>query len=260
MTSVWRISTCLLLLWASLPLFAAVSFPPLSGRVVDQAGLLDAGTAQQLEQQLQAHEAATGNQLVVVTLKDLQGLAIEDYGYQLGRAWGIGQKGKDNGVLLIVVPGLRKIRIEVGYGLEGELTDALSANIIQAVILPQFRDGNFAQGITEGVDAIIQAMGGQYRFRSPQNQSNELPPWWVIFFLPLIFLRRFGMGGFYGHHGGHYGGAVDLAAVAVVLVAAAPREVGDAIFKTVTATDQSGHQRHRTTHRCGSGVRACATQ
>ena len=207
MTRSSRISIGLLLLWVSLPLIAEISFPPLTGRVVDQAGLLDVETTTRLEQQLQAHEAATSNQLVVVTLKDLQGLAIEDYGYQLGRAWGIGQKGKDNGVLLIVVPGLRKIRIEVGYGLEGELTDALSANIIQAVILPQFRDGNFAQGITEGVDAIIQAMGGQYRFRSPQNQSNELPPWWVIFFLPLIFLRRFGMGGFYGHHGGHYGGS-----------------------------------------------------
>ncbi|MAV30853.1 MAG: methanol dehydrogenase [Porticoccus sp.] len=208
MTRSSRISIGLLLLWVSLPLIAEISFPPLTGRVVDQAGLLDVETTTRLEQQLQAHEAATGNQLVVVTLKDLQqGLAIEDYGYQLGREWGIGQKGKDNGVLLIVVPSLRKVRIEVGYGLEGVLTDALSANIIQAVILPRFRDGNFALGITEGVDAIIQAMGGQYSYRPPQNQSNELPPWWVIFFLPLIFLRRFGMGGFYGHHGGHYGGS-----------------------------------------------------
>ena len=195
MTRSSRISIGLLLLWVSLPLIAEISFPPLTGRVVDQAGLLDVETTTRLEQQLQAHEAATSNQLVVVTLKDLQGLAIEDYGYQLGRAWGIGQKGKDNGVLLMVAPSLRKVRIEVGYGLEGELTDALSANIIQAVILPRFRDGNFAQGITEGVDAIIQALGGQYSYRSPQNQSNELPPWWVIFFLPLIFLRRFGMGG-----------------------------------------------------------------
>lgn len=207
MTRSNRISIGLLLLWVSLPLIAEISFPPITGRVVDQAGLLDVETTTRLEQKLQAHEAATGNQLVVVTLKDLQGLEIEDYGYQLGREWGIGQKGKNNGVLLMVVPSLRKVRIEVGYGLEGVLTDALSANIVQAVILPRFRDGNFTQGINEGVDAIIQALGGQYRFRSPQNQSDKTLPWWVIFFLPLIFLRRFGMGGFYGHHGGHHGGS-----------------------------------------------------
>lgn len=204
MISLGRISIGMLLLWFSLPLLAEVSFPPLTGRVVDQAGLLDAGTAKRLEQQLQAHEAATGNQLVVATLKDLQGLTIEDYGYQLGRAWGIGQKGKDNGVLLMVVPKLRKVRIEVGYGLEGTLTDALSANIIQTVILPPFRAGNYAQGITEGVEAIIQALGGQYKFRSPPQPSDEALPWWVIFFLPLMFLRRLGFGGFYGR--GHYGG------------------------------------------------------
>lgn len=208
MTSLRRLVTGLVLLLFSLPLFAAISFPSLTGRVVDQAGLLDAGTERQLEQQLQAHQAATSNQLVVVTLKNLQGLTIEDYGYQLGRAWGIGQQGKDNGVLLIVAPELRKVRIEVGYGLEGTLTDALSANIIQAVILPQFRVGDFAQGISAGTDAIIQALGGRYTFRSQPKQSEELPPWWIIFFVPFFFLKRFGMGRFYGHHhGGHGGGS-----------------------------------------------------
>ncbi|WP_370239324.1 TPM domain-containing protein [Neptunomonas phycophila] len=211
MSDARRISVGLLLLWFSLSLFAAVTFPPLTGQVVDQVGLLEASTAKKLATQLKAHEAATTNQLVVVILKDLQGLTIEDYGYQLGRAWGIGQKGENNGVLLIVVPSLRKVRIEVGYGLEGVLTDALSANIIQTVILPSFREENFNQGITGGVDAIIQALGGQYRFNSTQNQSDELPPWWVIFFIPLIFLRRFGMGRFFGHHrgsrrGGGFGG------------------------------------------------------
>ena len=122
--------------------------------MVDQAGLLDVETTTRLEQQLQAHEAATSNQLVVVTLKDLQGLAIEDYGYQLGRAWGIGQKGKDNGVLLMVAPSLRKVRIEVGYGLEGIMTDALSSVIIQKDILPQFRNDDMAGGIIAGVDRI----------------------------------------------------------------------------------------------------------
>lgn len=202
-----QISVSLLLLYVSLSLFAEVTFPKLTGRVVDQAELLDISTESLLKQQLEAYENATGNQLIVVTLKDIQGLSIEDYGYQLGREWGIGQKGKDNGVLLIVVPAIRKVRIEVGYGHEGALTDALSSNIIQAVILPSFRAGNFSEGINLGVGAIIKALGGQYRVKPPQRRSDELPPWWVIFFLPLIFLRRFGMRGFYGHghHRGHGG-------------------------------------------------------
>ena len=207
MSSVRKASIALLMLCLILPVLAATTFPALTGRVVDQAGLLNSKTTAQLEQQLQAHEAATGNQVVVVTLKDLQELTIEDYGYQLGRAWGIGQKNKNNGVLLIVVPSLHKVRIEVGYGLEGVLTDAISSNIIQMVILPAFRSGNFDQGVLQGSEAIIQALGGQYRFRSPPQGEKELPPWWVIFFIPLIFFRRFGMGGFYGHHGGHYGGS-----------------------------------------------------
>ncbi|AUM11083.1 TPM domain-containing protein [Ketobacter alkanivorans] len=207
MSSVRLCCIALFLLWSDLANSADVTFPPLSGRVVDKAGLLDQATATRLEQRLKAHEAATGNQVVVATLNNLQGLSIEEYGYQLGRAWGIGQKGKDNGVLLIVVPGLRKVRIEVGYGLEGVLTDALSGNIIQAVILPAFRAGNFDQGIVDGAEAVIQALGGQYQFRSPPPLNDELPPWWVIFFIPLIFLRRFGLGGFYGYHGGHHGGS-----------------------------------------------------
>lgn len=179
-----------------------IKFPALTGRVVDQVGLLDEGTVKKLEAQLKAHEAATGNQLVVVVLKDLQGQVIEDYSYQLGRTWGIGQKDKNNGALLMVVPEVRQVRIEVGYGLEGQLTDALSANIIQTVILPQFRAGKLGQGIVDGVAAIIQALGGQYRFNNASKNSKEPLPWWVVFFLPLIFLRRFGFGRGFGRHGG----------------------------------------------------------
>ena len=182
MSSVRLCCIALFLLWSDLANSADVTFPPLSGRVVDKAGLLDQATATRLEQRLKAHEAATGNQVVVATLNNLQGLSIEEYGYQLGRAWGIGQKGKDNGVLLIVVPGLRKVRIEVGYGLEGVLTDALSGNIIQAVILPAFRAGNFDQGIVDGAEAVIQALGGQYQFcllytsPSPRDLSTSRMP------------------------------------------------------------------------------------
>ncbi len=140
---------------------AALTFPALTGRVVDNAQMIDPATRQQLTQQLQALEQTSGEQLVVVTVPDLQGVPIEDYGYQLGRAWGIGQKGKDNGALLIVARDERQLRIEVGYGLEGVLTDAQSWVIINQVILPKFKTGNFSQGISDGVAAMIQVVGGE---------------------------------------------------------------------------------------------------
>jgi uncharacterized protein len=134
---------------------AAPTFPPLTGRVVDDAHVLSAATVSDLTTKLAALETKTGRQVVVVTLPDLQGYEIEDYGYQLGRAWGIGQKGQDNGVLFIVVPTEHKVRIEVGYGLEPVLTDALSSNILQTQVLPKFRDGDVNGGVTAGTDAII---------------------------------------------------------------------------------------------------------
>lgn len=177
---------CLLL---AAPALAAPTFPPLSGRVVDDADMLDAAQRQQLDAQLQAHENATGNQVVVVTLPDLDGYDIESYGYQLGRHWGIGQKGEDNGVLLIVAKEERKVRIEVGYGLEGTLTDAISANIIHTVILPQFRRGDFAGGIEQGVTAIIEALGGQYQMRQRGGQGRADDREWVVgMFVFFIFV------------------------------------------------------------------------
>ncbi|MEG8244150.1 TPM domain-containing protein [Pseudomonas paracarnis] len=140
---------------------AALSFPALTGRVVDSAQMIDPAVREQLTQQLQALEQTSGDQLVVVTVPDLQGVPIEDYGYQLGRQWGIGQKGKDNGALLIVCRDDRQLRIEVGYGLEGVLTDAQSWVIINQVILPKFKAGNFSQGISDGVAAMIQVVGGE---------------------------------------------------------------------------------------------------
>jgi uncharacterized protein len=142
---------------------AAPAFPGLTGRVVDQAGILPAAARAELEQLLAAHEEATSNQVVVVTVDSLQSHAIEDYGYQLGRYWGIGQEGRDNGVLLIVAPAERKVRIEVGYGLEGALTDALANNIIRTVILPKFRAGDMAAGTVEGARAILQVIEGTYQ-------------------------------------------------------------------------------------------------
>jgi uncharacterized protein len=133
-------------------------FPPLTGRVVDGAHLLDGATTQKLDGELADLEAKTGRPLVVATVPDLQGYEIEEYGYQLGRAWGIGQKGKNDGAILLVAPKERKVRVEVGYGLEGVLTDALSSVIIQERILPKFRDGKMQDGIVDGTEAVIQQL------------------------------------------------------------------------------------------------------
>lgn len=139
---------------------ADLTFPPLTGRVVDTAGMIDGPSKEHLEQMLRAHEELTTEQVVVVTLPDLQGSSIEDYGYQLGRHWGIGQKGKDNGALLVVARDERKVRIEVGYGLEDRLTDAQSSVIINQIITPAFRQGDFVGGISKGAEAMVQVLGG----------------------------------------------------------------------------------------------------
>lgn len=132
---------------------AAPTFPSLTGRVVDQADILSPQTEAALAAKLEALEAKTSRQLVVVTVPSLQGYELEDYGYQLGRAWGIGEKGRDTGVLLIVAPTERRVRVEVGYGLEGVLTDALSTLILQERVLPKFRAGDFEGGVVGGAEA-----------------------------------------------------------------------------------------------------------
>jgi uncharacterized protein len=138
---------------------AAPKFPPLTGRVVDNAQMLSPGAAQKLSDELAALEQKTGRQMVVATVPDLQGYPIEDYGYQLGRAWGIGDKTRNDGVVFLVAPNDRKVRIEVGYGLEPVLTDALSSTIIQAKVLPDFRAGKMEQGVLDGAEAVIQQLG-----------------------------------------------------------------------------------------------------
>ncbi|WP_169940777.1 TPM domain-containing protein [Campylobacter sp. RM15925] len=144
----------ILLLFAAI--FAAdIKFPNLTGRVVDEANILSSSAKENLTKILANHEANTTNQVVVVTLNSLEGQSIESYSLELARKWAIGQKNKDNGVLLVVAPNEKEIRIEVGYGLEGSLTDAISHEIIQRVIVPKFKDGNFEQGILDGVAKII---------------------------------------------------------------------------------------------------------
>ncbi len=134
---------------------AAQTFPKLTGRVVDQANLLDPAQEAALTAKLAAVEQRSGRQFVVATLASLEGRTIEDYGYRLGREWAIGDEAKDDGVLLIVAPNERKVRIETGYGARVFLTDAVSGFIVRNAILPRFKANDYAGGIAAGVDAII---------------------------------------------------------------------------------------------------------
>ncbi len=142
------------------PAAAEPKFPELTDRVVDEAGLLSGQDYAALVEELKALEDTSTDQVAVVTLKSLQGYPIEDFGYQLGRKWGIGQKGKDNGILLIVAPNERKVRIEVGRGLEPVMTDAMSKLIIENAILPAFRRGDYPGGIRAGVRDIKDVLLG----------------------------------------------------------------------------------------------------
>jgi uncharacterized protein len=183
----------------ALPLAVAAQpvFPQLTGRIVDEAGLLTPEVRAAIQTQLAELEQKSTDQVAVVTLKSLQGYPIEDYGYQLGRAWGIGQKGKDNGIILIVAPSDRKVRIEVGRGLEPVMTDAMSSLIIQNAILPEFRKGNFAAGIQAGVrdiNAVLlgDAEGVKERARGARN-AETLDFWSIVLILFWIGVVLFVM-------------------------------------------------------------------
>jgi len=141
------------------PARAAPTFPALTGRVVDDAHILSPQVQAELTQQLGDLQQKTSRQLIVVTVPSLQGYDIADYGVQLGRAWGVGQKQINNGALFIVAPSEHKVRVEVGYGLEGVLTDALSSVIIQREVLPRFRQDDMQGGVVAGTQALVQQLG-----------------------------------------------------------------------------------------------------
>ncbi len=234
----------LLVAWLALVALAtpgfAQTFPPLTGRVVDNAHLLSSSQAIDLNSKLEALEAGTGRQLVVATVPSLEGRPIEDYGYRLGRTWAIGQKGKDDGVILLVAPNERRVRIEAGYGARVFVTDAVSGMIVRDVITPRFKAGDMGGGIVAGADQLIQFMslpaaemqkraaqiGASEQQRQRAQGSNGAPGFIPILFWIIIILfvimprfrrrgrgRRFGGGpvilwgpGFGGGGGGWSGG------------------------------------------------------
>ncbi len=187
----------LILVFLSNFLFANIedNFPTLEGRIVDEVNLLSNETKANLNQILATHEKETSNQIVLVILKTLNGYEIADYSYQLGRYWGIGQKDKNNGVLLVIALKERKIRIEVGYGLEGALTDKISHDIIEYTIKPNFKRKNFEKGVIEAINEIIKAIKGEYKAEEQTMAlDSETEPliFFIIIFISIILSSFFG--------------------------------------------------------------------
>ncbi|KAB1074668.1 TPM domain-containing protein [Methylobacterium planeticum] len=172
---------------------AEPTFPALTGRVVDAAGILQPEERAGLEAKLKAYEDKTSDQVVVATVPSLQGTSIEDFGNRLFRAWQLGQKNANNGALLVVAPNERKVRIEVGYGLEGALTDALSKVIITTAITPRFKAGDFAGGINAGVDAMLSILSGDADewHRRAKVRGDEADPLQGLVFLVILIVIIF---------------------------------------------------------------------
>jgi uncharacterized protein len=178
---------------------AEPQFPTLTGRVVDEAAILSPAASDRISGWLEQYERTSKRQIVVATVKSLQGYPIEDFGYRLGRYWGIGEQGRNTGAILIVAPNERAVRIEVGYGLEGELTDAASRAIIERNILPAFRQGNLEQGITAGTVAILRTLGwrgaGEATDTEPADNMQNLAP--LVFIILIVIFAAFR----HGRHG-----------------------------------------------------------
>jgi uncharacterized protein len=214
--------------------------PPLEGRVNDRAGVLSPDARQQLEQKLAHYEQSSGHQFVVLTLKTLSGDVLEDFSIRVAQAWKLGKKGKDDGLLLLVVTDDRKARVEVGYGLEGNITDAFSSRVIRNLLAPAFRKGDYAGGIDQGLSALmVAASDGQVELpdsaaREPRRQPSPggvlgaivaflaLGPLFIGLFVALRLMNRSGRGhgfggpaawsshswssGYGGYGGGGFGG------------------------------------------------------
>ena len=199
----------------------ALDVPPLTSRVTDQVGILGESKAQ-LEQMLKAHEASTGQQFALLVIPTLAGDSLEDFSIRVVDKWKLGQKDKDNGLLLLVVHQDRKIRFEVGYGLEGDIPDALAGRVISTVMAPSFRAGKFSEGIVEAFKLVIQAGAGEkVEFAAPPAAQKQTEPktysysmdsenmswvdWLIILFMIFLFIAGRGRGG-YSTRGGFSSG------------------------------------------------------
>ncbi|MFN0042036.1 MAG: TPM domain-containing protein [Alphaproteobacteria bacterium] len=171
--------------------WAAPRYPALEGRVVDGAGMIPSATRAQLSQLLEAHERKTSNQVVVVTIASLDGQDIAEYGVGLGRAWKLGQGERNNGAIVLIAAKERLVRIEVGYGLEGALTDARARLIIEREMVPRFRAGDMADGIVAGTMAVLASVEGTYEAKPGADNTPGGADWMAL--LPLVVFVVFGV-------------------------------------------------------------------
>src|SRR6478735_10841301 len=204
MKALKKISYLISLLLVSSTLFAQRAVPEQGGVWVhDEAHVLSAATVAQLESVLKAERDSTSNQIAVLIVPSLEGEDIDGYGIRVADSWKLGTKDNDNGVLLLVALQERKVRIEVGQGLEGVLTDALSSRINRNEIAPRFRQGDYDGGVLAGVSAIIQTIKGQYiNTEPPQRKRGGRSPWLTVIFiivLLVIMSRKRGGGGIGGY-------------------------------------------------------------
>ncbi len=215
MAALFRFALVMLALLLSPALASAQTFPALTGPVVDQPDAIPAEAEARITQKLLTLKQQSGRQLQVVVLSDLQGYDISDYGYQLGRKWGLGTAAKNDAAMLIIAPTERRMRIEVGYGLEGTLTDGLSSLIISKIITPKFKAGDLPGGIEAGTDAIIQQLmlppdqarqvaaqaAAQPAKKSGLNPGTVIWLLFIFLFFILPMLRRSRGGRSYGGGG-----------------------------------------------------------
>ena len=213
-----RLATLLLaaLLLAAGGALAAPAIPPARGYVNDTAGILSPEAKNQVERFLADFQRSDSTQIAVLTIPSLQGEDLEGYSVRVAQSWGIGQKGKDNGALLLVAKAERAVRIEVGYGLEGQLTDLLAGRIVDQEIVPRFKSGDFDGGVKAGVQAMAGAVRGAYKGDPPRQQKKQRFPYealiWLLFLGPGVLRmfaggsRRGGRGGGFYMGGGGFGG------------------------------------------------------
>lgn len=173
---------------------SALEVPPLRGRVNDLAGLIPGDRARALEERLARFEKETSHQIAVLTIPSLEGEDLEGFSIRVAESWKIGKKGFDNGVILLVAKNDRKLRIEVGYGLEGVLPDAIASRIVREVIVPHFRANDFTGGIEAGVEAVIKVTRGEPIPEIPRRRTSRQSPlysWAIWPFFLLLFALGF---------------------------------------------------------------------
>jgi uncharacterized protein len=216
----------------------AVEVPPLEGRVNDRAALLTPDARTEIERKLAEYEVSSGHQFAVLTVPSLEGEAIEAFSLRVVESWKLGRKGKDDGLLMMVVKEPHGIRIEVGYGLEGSIPDALAGRIVRNVMAPAFRAGDFAAGIERGLDLLMTAgSGGTVVLAEPPARKADGPSWQLL--LALMFLLPFG--------------AVILVAALVALFGRRPGSRAASTNVGYTGVDGSGSSGHAGSSRSGGG-------